>query len=52
MRVVEIALAYNKNLQWYNNVGSPTALKYQENSWCAVEVVEVVERDGVLLFML
>ena len=29
MRVVENALAYRKNLLWYNNVGSPTALKYK-----------------------
>jgi len=32
MRVVGNALAYRKNLQCYNNAGSPTALQAEEVS--------------------
>ena len=34
MRVVGNALAYRKNLQCYNNAGSPTALQAEEDQQC------------------
>jgi len=33
MRVVGNALAYRKNLQCYNNVGSPTTLQAEASIW-------------------
>lgn len=33
MRVVGNALAYRKNLQCYNNVGSPTTLQAEVSIW-------------------